>query len=128
MMMEPMHANAGKRRAGYGLALIAVITCPCHLPILLLLLSGTAAGAFVTEYFGAALALLVVLFLFSVTAAMRLLQGNETEKGQFHAPGQANDARPERVSARPKTPGSREPRGKEEVIQSREHDAGSLRL
>ena len=82
MMMEPMHGNAGKRRAGYGLALIAVITCPCHLPILLLLLSGTAAGAFVTEYFAVALALLGVLFLFSVTAAMRLLQGNETENGQ----------------------------------------------
>lgn len=128
MMMEPMHGNAGKRRAGYGLALIAVITCPCHLPILLLLLSGTAAGAFVAEYFAAALALLGVLFLFSVTAAMRLLQGNETEKGQFHAPGQADDARPERVSARPKTPDFLESRANKAGIQSREHEAGNLRL
>lgn len=122
------HKDSGPRSAYYAMAVLALLTCPCHLPILLLLLSGTAAGAFVTEYFGAALALLVVLFLFSVTAAMRLLQDNETENGQLQAPGQADDARPERVSARPKIPGSRGPRGKEEVIQSREHDAGNLRL
>ncbi|MBI4192269.1 MAG: mercury resistance protein [Betaproteobacteria bacterium] len=75
--------DSGRRSAGYyAMAVLALLTCPCHLPILLLLLSGTAAGAFITEYFAAALALLGVLFLFSVTAAMRLLQGNETENGQ----------------------------------------------
>jgi|GEM_PF-2902633 len=31
---------------GYFLAFTAVITCPCHLPILIVLLSGSAAGAF----------------------------------------------------------------------------------
>lgn len=122
------HKDSGRRSAGYAMAVLAVLTCPCHLPILLLLLSGTAASAFVTEHFGAALALLVVLFLFSVTAATRLLQGNETEKGQLQAPRQADDDRAGRVLAPPKIPGSSGPRGKEEVIRSREHDAGSLRL
>lgn len=122
------HKDSARRGAGNAMAVLALLTCPCHLPILLLLLSGTAAGAFMTEYFGAALALLVVLFLLSVTAAMRLLQDNETENGQLQAPGQADDARPERVSARPKTPDFLESGANEAGIQSREHEAGNLRL
>ncbi len=118
------HKDSARRSTGYAMAVLALLTCPCHLPILFLLFSGTAAGAFMTEYSGVVLALLAVLFLLSVTAAMRLLQGNETENGQLQAPGQADDARLEHVSARPEISGCHGPRGKEEVIQLREHDAG----
>lgn len=122
------HKDPVRRSTGYAMAVLALLTCPCHLPIFFLLFSGTAAGAFAAEHSGVALALVAVLFLLSVTTAMRLLQDNGTEKEQLHAPGQADDARPEGVSARPKTPGCRGLRGKEEVIQPREHDAGNLRL
>ena len=99
------HKDSARRSTGYAMAVLALLTCPCHLPILFLLFSGTAAGAFMTEYSGVVLALLAVLFLLSVTAAMRLLQGNETENGQLQAPGQADDARLEHVSARPEISG-----------------------
>jgi hypothetical protein len=53
-------------------ALLTVLTCPCHFPILLLLLSGTAAGAFLSENIGLAAALLLPIFLLSAVATWRL--------------------------------------------------------
>ncbi len=67
----------------YGVARspdLSLSPCPCHLPVFGLLLSGTAAGAFLTDHFGSALAVLGVLFLLSLTFAMQLLQGDETRK------------------------------------------------
>lgn len=52
---------------------IAVLTCPCHLPILIALLSGTAAGALLQENVGLAAALLLPVFLLSAIATWRLL-------------------------------------------------------
>lgn len=34
---------------GYRLIALAVVACPCHWPLLALLLSGTAVGAFVAD-------------------------------------------------------------------------------
>ncbi|MGR0140746.1 broad-spectrum mercury transporter MerE, partial [Pseudomonas sp. RSP] len=34
------------RWRAYTWGVLAALTCPCHLPVLALLLSGTAAGAF----------------------------------------------------------------------------------
>jgi len=57
----------------YFMGAIAVLTCPCHLPILLLLLSGTAAGAFLSENIGLAAVMLLPVFLLSAIATWRLL-------------------------------------------------------
>jgi len=39
--------DQGKRRfVGYLAGLLAVLACPCHIPICTVLLSGTVAGAF----------------------------------------------------------------------------------
>ena len=57
----------------YFVGAIAVLTCPCHLPILLLLLSGTAAGAFLSENLGLAVLVLLPIFLLSAIATWRLL-------------------------------------------------------
>lgn len=51
---------------------LAVITCPCHLPILAALLSGTAAGASLSENLGLGLILLLGAFAVPVRAAVRL--------------------------------------------------------
>lgn len=57
----------------YFVGAIAVLTCPCHLPILILLLSGTAAGMILQENLGLAALLLLPLFLLSAIATWRLL-------------------------------------------------------
>jgi mercuric ion transport protein len=66
-----------KRRSGYAMALLALLTCPCHLPVLALLLSGSAAGGFLTEHFGVVLALLSLLFALFLVSALRLLRKRE---------------------------------------------------
>lgn len=73
--MKSADQNFGQqRRSGYAMALLALLTCPCHLPILVLLLSGTAAGAFLTEHFWVALGLFSLLFALFLVAALRLLR------------------------------------------------------
>ena len=62
------------RPGGYALAVLALLTCPCHLPVLALLLSGTAAGALLSEHLGAAVEVFSVLFVLFLVAAMRALR------------------------------------------------------
>lgn len=57
----------------YVMGAVAVLTCPCHLPILLLLLSGTAAGSYLSQNLGIAFMLLLPVFLLSAIATWRLL-------------------------------------------------------
>lgn len=56
---------------GYWLALVVALTCPCHIPILVFALSGTAAGALLADYTVAALALMTIVFVLSLRAALR---------------------------------------------------------
>jgi mercuric ion transport protein len=56
----------------YLMAAIAILTCPCHLPILLVVLSGTALGALVSEHQRLAAIGLTVLFLASAWGAIHL--------------------------------------------------------
>ncbi|QPQ89172.1 broad-spectrum mercury transporter MerE (plasmid) [Burkholderia gladioli] len=50
---------------------LAALTCPCHLPVVLLALSGTAAGALVSQHKGIAVVVLLALFALSLTRALR---------------------------------------------------------
>ena len=63
-----------RRIAGYVLAFLALITCPCHLPIWALLLSGTAVGGFFTEYSGTLFLALLVLFFISLWGSICVLK------------------------------------------------------
>lgn len=56
---------------------IAILTCPCHLPILILLLSGTAAGAFLSANLGPVLVTFLPIFMLSALATWRLRDQNE---------------------------------------------------
>ena len=41
---ERLPSEAGKPISGYLCGALAVLTCPCHLPILAIVLAGTTAG------------------------------------------------------------------------------------
>jgi mercuric ion transport protein len=68
-------APARRRRRSWALGFLALITCPCHVPLLALALSGTAAGALLAAHFETALMLFSVLFLLSVCAAIWVWRG-----------------------------------------------------
>lgn len=61
------------------MAAVALVTCPCHLLILVAVLGGTALGAALTEHMGIALAILGVLFIASAWSAVHLFS-REREK------------------------------------------------
>jgi mercuric ion transport protein len=77
-MSDINHNSTHNRRTltGYFLSFAAVITCPCHVPILIVILSGSAAGAFLTEHFVSAVLLLTGLFILSLTGAIKIFGSN----------------------------------------------------
>lgn len=53
IMTEPTaKLNARQRISGYLFTALAVVSCPCHLPLLLALLAGTTAGATLSQHWG----------------------------------------------------------------------------
>lgn len=64
-------ADSKKSVAGYLWAVLAVLTCPCHLPLLALALGGTAAGTFIGTHQGLSALALSALFLLFLAAAWR---------------------------------------------------------
>lgn len=58
------------RRRAYAWGGLAALTCPCHLPLLLVVLAGTSAGAIVSEHWGIAVVLLSLLFLLALSRAV----------------------------------------------------------
>ncbi len=60
---------------GYLWSVLAVLTCPCHLPILAAVLAGTTAGAFLGEHWGVAALALTGLFVLAVTRLLRAFRG-----------------------------------------------------
>ena len=69
--MTNLSGEASRRRRGHRYALLALVTCPCHLPILALLLSGSAMGAFLNDYFITALIIFSLFFVCSLAATFR---------------------------------------------------------
>lgn len=65
--------EAKRRRTGYLFAALTVVTCPCHLPILLALLAGTAAGTLLSEYAITAVVILSLLFAGFLAVAFQFL-------------------------------------------------------
>ena len=55
----------------YLWGVLAVLTCPCHLPILAAVLAGTTAGAFLGEHWGVAALALTALFVLAVARLLR---------------------------------------------------------
>ena len=66
--------ETSRRRRGHVYAVLALITCPCHLPILAVLLSGSAVGIFLNDHFAIAIVIFSLFFVCSLVAAVRVLR------------------------------------------------------
>lgn len=62
------------------LAALAVATCPCHLPLLLVLLAGTSAGAWLARYQGPAFGLMAVVFVVALYLLFRRLNDGSAKR------------------------------------------------
>ncbi len=82
-------AASRTKRGGILWGALAVITCPCHLPVLAVVLSGTALGALLREHFTLTLVLFSVLFVLSLWALRRALSATGPSARDNH---RANDA------------------------------------
>lgn len=58
---------------GYLWAVLAILTCPCHLPLLAVVLAGTTAGAVLSQHWVIAALGLISVFGLSLVRAMRTL-------------------------------------------------------
>ncbi|MGU2419703.1 broad-spectrum mercury transporter MerE [Burkholderia cenocepacia] len=67
---NPAASPRGPRWRTWLWGSLALLTCPCHLPILIALLSGTVVGAFVADHVVVALLVLLALFVFSLVNAL----------------------------------------------------------
>lgn len=68
---DPAPSAEKRSTLGYVWGMLAILTCPCTLPLLTLLLSGTVAGALLSEHQGIASLTLTALFVLFVAAALR---------------------------------------------------------
>lgn len=69
-----------KKTKGWGWGALALLTCPCHLIIIIPLLAGTALGAFLTTYKTAAFIILGALFALSLYRVLNKIWPEKTEK------------------------------------------------
>ncbi|KSW27509.1 MULTISPECIES: broad-spectrum mercury transporter MerE [unclassified Pseudomonas] len=72
---ERIPVETRKPLIGYLWGALAVLTCPCHLPILAVVLAGTTAGSFIGEHWGIAAIALTGLFVLSVARVLRAFKG-----------------------------------------------------
>jgi mercuric ion transport protein len=88
----------------YVMGALALLTCPCHLPILLAILSGTAAGSFLSANLGTAALILLPIFLLSAYSTWRLLDtgGDAEERAKGRSPARtATGPGSTRIARRP---------------------------
>ena len=74
-MPNPDSAGSPRTWRAYAWGALAVLTCPCHLPILAAVLAGTTAGAFIGAHWGIAAIALTGLFVLSVMRVLRAFKG-----------------------------------------------------
>lgn len=67
-------SSKGSRWGAYVWGGLAVLACPCHLPLLAALLAGTTAGAVIGEYRATAVVAATGLFALFLTQAIRALK------------------------------------------------------
>lgn len=73
-------ASSRKPLKAYLLLGLAVITCPCHLPLLLAVLAGTALAGSLSQYFGLAFLGLTVIFVPALYLGLRALREREQRR------------------------------------------------
>lgn len=74
--------GSAARRVRYRIsATVTFLTCPCHIPILLFLLSGTAAGALLADNVWLVVAIVVPIFLYAAITAMLSFEHKSNDSG-----------------------------------------------
>lgn len=71
----PERSQRGPR--GYLMLGLAFLTCPCHVPILLAVLAGTSAGAYLQENLGLAAVALTGVFVISLLLGLQWVGSGE---------------------------------------------------
>ena len=87
-------AKSSRRGAGYFFLVTGFLACPCHLPLLALLLGGTFLGVFLREHLGLLLLASGLYFVGALFFGLRMIQ--RKKRGPI-AP--VNDATLERRSS-----------------------------
>jgi len=69
-----------QRRKGYISLAIAAVTCPCHVPIFLAILGGTALGVFLRDNILLIILGLTAVFLFTLTRGLKLVNKDKEQR------------------------------------------------
>lgn len=78
--MESPGARPPRPLKAYLLLGLAAITCPCHLPLLLAILAGTALAGALSQYLAVAFVALTVIFALSLGYGLRAWRQAEREE------------------------------------------------
>jgi len=74
---EPSTPPPRRSLKGYLLLGLAVVTCPCHLPLLLAVLAGTSVAGVLSQYVGLAVLALTLIFVPALLLGLRALRRAE---------------------------------------------------
>ncbi len=92
-LAEP--ARETPRWRAYAWGVLAVLSCPCHLPLLAVALASTSMGALLSKHEVTAALLLATLFLLALSRALRAFRGNEPNSRPIRSwCNRCNPARP----------------------------------
>ncbi len=72
--IEQTEKTLGRRLRTGLFTLLAIISCPCHIPILLVVLSGTSLGLLLAAHTVLAVTLLSAIFIASLVVLFRMLR------------------------------------------------------
>ena len=65
---------------GFLLLGLAFITCPCHLPLFLVVLAGTGLAGVLSQYWWVTVTTLSAVFLVSLLFGLKALKGDKRER------------------------------------------------
>ncbi len=80
MPQEQLRSVQPRSLKGYLLLGLAFVTCPCHLPLLLVVLAGTGLAGALTQYFGIAFLVLSVIFIASLALGLKAIKGSDQRR------------------------------------------------
>lgn len=69
--VEPLAPHGHRPKRQWFYLLTAALTCPCHLPIYLLILGGTSVGAALQDNLGLAFLGITVIFVLTLVQGLR---------------------------------------------------------
>lgn len=77
---EELRSAPSRSLKGYFLLGLAFVTCPCHLPILLVVLAGTGLAGAISQHFGLAFLVLSAIFVASLFLGLKALKSREPSR------------------------------------------------